>query len=434
MTAIPRFEPLAPRFKTTGAGGVLGDFRLSPLPPRMIAPSLDEALARPARRTRIWELSHHVHCSIVGTCLSTGDLRQLLAKAGIADSGASEHDLHGRGVALASQRDGSAKLLHKALDRKHRTAIARFDKARTIDAVRAEWREAVKQGDIPGAYWAAMTHPATDDALVREIFGEVHMLSHLVGAANRADIRRLAELEAENGKLRDKLSRQQNQLRDGITARDAWIRELNGLLASCIAEDKEAGRADDASERAALEGLVAGLEQRLRAEANRRAAVEERLARATDELAREREQHAVSRRQEGALRHELEAVEAGFHAETTPQESMPSSLAGLSLLYVGGRTDRLGHLRSLSEERGAQLLHHDGGVDDRSGLLAGLVSRADIVMFPVDCVSHEAVLIVKRVCRQMSKPYLPLRSTGISSFVAALGSEAVMRFRASASA
>ena len=99
---------------------------------------------------------------------------------------------------LANLRDGRGKLLHKALDKRHRLVIGRFEKARTIDEVRALWRDAVKQGDIPGAYWAALTHAATNDALIREIFGEVHMLSHLVGAANRADIRRLGELEAEN--------------------------------------------------------------------------------------------------------------------------------------------------------------------------------------------------------------------------------------------
>ena len=102
------------------------------------------------------------------------------------------------------------------------------------------------------------------------------------------------------------------------------------------------------------------------------------------------------------------------------QPTAPSSLAGLSLLYVGGRTDKLGHLRALSERLGGRFLHHDGGVDDRSGLLGGLVSRADVVMFPVDCVSHEAVGTVKRLCRQMSKPFVPLRSTGMASFVAAL--------------
>ena len=407
MTAIPRFDPLS-------------GMRLSPLPPRMIVPQLETTREGRPRRTRIWELSNHLHCSIVGTCLSTGELRQVLSKAGPLADGSSEHDLHRRGVALAGQRDGAAKLLHKGLDRKHRTLIARFDKAGTVDEVRAEWRDAVRRGDIPGGYWAAMTHPAANDALVREIFGEVHMLSHLAGAANRADIRRLAELEAENDRLRAKLVRQQDQLRDGLVSRDARIHELNGLLARRIAEVAAAGQQDDASDRTTLEGLVASLEQRLRSESNRRVAVEERLARLTDELARERDQHAAVRRNEAALREELEAVEADLAPQTAETEAVPSSLAGLSLLYVGGRTDRLGHLRALSEQLGATFLHHDGGVDDRSGLLAGLVSRADIVMFPVDCVSHEAVTIVKRLCRQTAKRYVPLRSSGTSSFVAAL--------------
>ena len=55
-----------------------------------------------------------------------------------------------------------------------------------------------KQGDIPGAYWAALTHPATTQDIVSRIFAGVHMLSHVVGTANRADIRRLRQLEADN--------------------------------------------------------------------------------------------------------------------------------------------------------------------------------------------------------------------------------------------
>jgi hypothetical protein len=417
MTAIPRLDPLAVRDQT-GAG--FRGMRLPSLPMRMIEPQLDPASAGRARRTKIWELSSHLHCSIVGTCLSTAELRHVLAKTSPAADGSSEHDLHRRGVTLAGQRNGAGKLLHKALDRKHRTSIARFDKASTVDEVRGEWRDAVKRGDVPGGYWAAMTHPAASDALVREIFGEVHMLSHLVGAANRADIRRLAELEAENDRLRAKLGRQQDQLRDGITRRDARIRELNDLLARHIGEEASAGQRDDPSERDALKGLVASLEQRLRCESNRRLAVEERLARRTEELARERKQHAEVRRQEAILREELEAIEPDVASGTAEVEAAPFSPAGLSLLYVGGRADRLGHLRSLSEQRGVTFLHHDGGVDDRSGLLAGLVSRADIVMFPVDCVSHEAVTIVKRLCRRTAKHYVPLRSSGTSSYLSAL--------------
>jgi hypothetical protein len=419
MTATLRLDPWTLHLRT-GAGGALSGRPLGSLPPRMIEPALDEQLYRVSRRTKIWELSNHLHCSIVGTCLSTGELRQILSKAGMAADGASDHDLHGQGVLLANLHDGRGKLLHKALDKRHRLVIGRLEKAKTVDEVRALWREAVKQGDIPGAYWAALTHAATNDALIREIFGEVHMLSHLVGAANRADIRRLSALEAENAALREKLIRQQDHLRDGITQRDARIRELGNLLAGRFA-DETAQRADSASDEAALGDLIASLERRLRSETNRRAAVEERLACANDALDREREQRSALERRELALSEELKAFEAGFGPEAEDSSpAAPSSLAGLTLLYVGGRTDKLGHLRASSERLGARFLHHDGGVDDRSGLLGGLVSRADVVMFPVDCVSHEAVGTVKRLCRQMSKPFVPLRSTGMGSFVAAL--------------
>jgi len=290
--------------------------------------------------------------------------------------------------------------------------------------VRTCWRNAVKRGDIPGAYWSALTHPATTEALVRELFGEVHMLSHLVGAANRADIRRLCELEAENSGLREKLQRQQEQLRDGITSRDATIRDLNALLARGMADGpREQSPEDRASERVALTALVGDLGRRFNAEANRRAAVEKRLERLAEELRLERESRGAAEQRENALRQELAAIEASLAPVTATDQvaqSAPRSLDGLSLLYVGGRPNQLSHLRSFGEQLGAEILHHDGGIEDRSGLLAGLVSRADVVMFPVDCVSHDAVLTVKRLCRQAAKPYVPLRSSGLSSFVAAL--------------
>jgi uncharacterized protein DUF2325 len=93
---------------------------------------------------------------------------------------------------------------------------------------------------------------------------------------------------------------------------------------------------------------------------------------------------------------------------------------GLSLLYVGGRPNQIAHLRALAEDRGAALLHHDGGIEHHPDLLAGLTSRADIVLFPVDCVSHDAALTVKRLCRQSAKRFIPLRSAGTTSFLAAL--------------
>src|SRR5262249_21663321 len=154
----------------------------------------------------------------------------------------------GQGVLLAGRRDAAGKLLQKALDRRHKLAISQFAKARTADDVRRLWSDAVQRGDIPGAYWAAMTHPASTDTLVRQGFGEVHMLSHLVGAANRADIRRLAQLESDKAALEAKVARQQEQLRDGIVARDATIRDLRQALATALTDRHDAASPDPASD------------------------------------------------------------------------------------------------------------------------------------------------------------------------------------------
>jgi hypothetical protein len=51
-----------------------------------------------------------------------------------------------------------------------------------------------------------------------------------VGAANRADIRRLRELQQENAALAPKIEHQQRQLHQGFAERDAKICRLNELL------------------------------------------------------------------------------------------------------------------------------------------------------------------------------------------------------------
>jgi len=69
-------------------------------------------------------------------------------------------------------------------------ALRRFAKVETAAELLGLWKQALEHGEIAGPYWALLTHPVTDNRLVQEVFGDVHMLSHLVGAANRADIRR----------------------------------------------------------------------------------------------------------------------------------------------------------------------------------------------------------------------------------------------------
>jgi hypothetical protein len=374
-------------------------------------------------RRKLWEFDSNLHCSIIGTCLTTAELRHALAKLGLKEANtATEHDLHKSGVVLAGKRQDGAKVLQKALDRRHRVAINQFARGKTPIEVRTLWQEAAQRGEIPGAYWAALTHPATNDALVREIFSEVHMLSHLVGAANRADIRRLRQLEAETAELQAKVQRQQRQLRDAIVARDAIIHELTRALEDSLGQTRRVEATETASD-AGWGVLAADLKSQLSRSQTRRERIEQDLAAARSALSLEREVRAAAEQREIELRREVDAIEASLTTAYDSDSSADRDAAGVlnaTLLYVGGRPAQIAHLRALAERLGAIFLHHDGGIEDRGGLLPGLVSCADAVLFPVDCVSHAAMSLVKRLCQQTGKPFVPLRSAGLTPFFAAL--------------
>ena len=380
-----------------------------------------QAPSRP-RRTRIWELGGSLHCSIIGTCLSTAELRHVLVQLKVGGmQTANEHDVHSFGVGLAGKRELGAKLLQKALDRRHERAIKAFAAANDTETLRSLWKEALNKGDIPGAYWAVLTHPQTDDALIKLAFGDVHMLSHLVGAANRADIRRLRELEAENAGLTDELRRARQQIRDGFDSRDQIIRQLNELVAKYDrpVPPQTPVPNNERDDIAAMEDVIRDLSKKLARDSARRESAEARTAALAAALRDKEHKLQVLSKESEALRRELDMVE-GYFSDATATPSDPIDLAGAAILYVGGRANQIPQLRALVEDSGGQFLNHDGGLEQSLGQLPGLVSRADIVLFPADCVSHAAVAAVKRACRQTATPYAPLRSASLACLMAAL--------------
>jgi hypothetical protein len=392
---------------------------ISSLPPALVTRDEPALTNGTPRRTRLWEFNTNLHCSIIGTCLSTAELRHLLKKLGLAPPDSTDHDLHSAAVGLAGRHDKAAKLLNKALDERHRIAIHQFAKVHSEDEVRSLWRDSVKRGEIPGAYWATLTHPVASRATIRDAFGEVHMLSHLVGAANRADIRRLCELEQENAELRARLDKQQTAFREAVITRDATVRELRQALVQQVAS----GSAAPPEHNETLYQLVSDLERRLGAERRRSALLTERLTDAKTTVATERSARLSAESETEALRQELNVIAESMHAYCCDAASRPASgprLDGITLLYVGGRTHHITQLRAIAERQGASFVHHDGGIEHHLNLLAGLASQADLVMFPVDCISHHAAQLAKQLCRQVGKRFIPLRSASATALLAAL--------------
>lgn len=375
-------------------------------------------------RSRLADLDPHLHCSVIGTCLSTAELRKLMARF-LMVGGLSDLEVHHEAVKLASQGGDVVKALHKALDHRHDGVVQRFSRFAQAEALGALWDEALRLGEVPGAYWALLTHRGGTPALRQKAFGEVHMLSHLVGAANRADIRRLVALEHDNADLRDRVERQQLRSQALVDGREQTLAQLRQALAELEGERSAARERDTLPPSTPSDQEpLASILSRVAVQTERR----ERAERVADSAAREAErlrdelEHLAQHAQ--TLGRELLAAETQLReigdGPGAPSRSLAHRLQGQRVFYVGGRPSSTPAIRDLVLRHGGEFQHHDGGLEDRKGLLAAGVGWAQWVVFPVDCIDHDSAGNLKRLCARRDIPFLPLRSASVASFAAAL--------------
>lgn len=381
-----------------------------------------------SRRLRIWELEN-MQCPVIGTCFSLAELRKFAGKLKLQATGTdSDYELHAFFVGVCQENNHTAKFIQKRLDAKFSGALRRYSKFKNDDALRAAWRADQDRGDIPGPFWAVVTHPATSEELRSLIFAEVHMLSHLVGASNRADIRRLADLEKENERLQLSMQRTKDVFADRLRAlraeRDELAHEVRRTAAELTRERSSRQRGEAASE------TGHHLAHELEVEALRRelSTAQQATAQLQQELAAQVRRNELLQASERELASEKDVLEAELSrllaAKACPhagKDDCPGpTLCGLRILYVGGRPGLLPQYRALVESYGGELLHHDGGMEESSNRLESRLVQADLVVCPVDCVSHEASLAVKAFCKRMMKPCCMMRTSGVSSLAKTL--------------
>lgn len=168
-----------------------------------------------------------------------------------------------------------------------------------------------------------------------------------------------------------------------------------------------------------MKDTIAELNDRLSREAARRGRLEQRLSgfEGSDAARRRAESERDAIRQElDAIERQVAALLDGDNRDVAPEVD----LGGATILYVGGRANQLPRFKTLVERAGGALIHHDGGIEDAAALLPGLVGRADVTLFPVDCISHNAMAQAKRVCQQLNKPFVPLRTSSLACLLSVL--------------
>lgn len=374
-----------------------------------------------AARVRLHQLDPHLHCSVIGNCLGTAELRRLMGRQ-VDVKGVSDLDVHHMAVSMAAQGGEVSKALHKALDQRHAGPVRVFAAARDEAALENAWHQAWAQGEIPGAYWALLSHKAVTPALRQLAFGEVHMLSHLMGSANRHELKRFVTMEKNHAALEERLEREQQRRGELLAERDRMAEQLRqqGLDFERRLAELRVGVREEREPAAQLAAQVAmQVERRERAER-----VAEDALRQVERL---REQLALVQQHGRAQAEELSAAEAELQRLSAGVADVEADgaglLAGRKLLYVGGRPSSTPAIRDFVESREGEFLHHDGGLESRKGLLATQLPRVDLVVFPVDCIDHDSALNLKRLCERHGVPFLALRSASLGSFAAMIRRE-----------
>lgn len=363
------------------------------------------------RRRRLWQIEGGLQCSIIGTCLSHEDLIRIARKCGIRiETGATPYDLHGHMVQEALKPGPIARAIQKLLDKRYAVIIQKVDACRS-EAERAElWQGEYAAGRIPGAYWAFITHNEIGGALLKRIFGEVHMLSHVLGRVTHRSAMRASELEARLDHLESRLTRLSRKNQTLAMQRDKALADLAiALRPDRAVQPARAGAARIPGERHDVQLRLERKERALIAARERARSAEAEVKRLTEQLAR---LAVLSEARERAAAAPCPGAEACA-------EAVRSDISR-RVLYVGGRTGMIERLRRVAERAGADFIHHDGGEEQAVARIDGLIEACDAVFCPIDCVSHTACLRAKALCRKLRKPFVPLRSSGAASFERAL--------------
>lgn len=391
----------------------------------------------PKRRSKLWELEPRFHCSVVGTCLTLDELRRLARKLKIRGSdGISDYELHTTFVGIAGHSTPSGRLLHKRLDRKFAAEIRRYSRAATAAELDRFWRDSLKSGEVAGAYWALITHPQVSDELLFRSFGKVHMLSHLSGASVRIDMQQLQKLRRKLPVLENELAAERRAQLRRLNEKERVIDELRREIRDRQQLEKALNDANRRIQQLERDSQTIRLREQMEAYAAKLVAERARAERAEANVSQWKQtalEHGDNYCQMEQRLHQLQdehrAMETALaeflspecgNCENSDACSRRQDLSERCILYVGGRAGQCHHFRALVEKRNGRFLHHDGGKEESRLRLGSILPQADVVICPLDCVSHDAMHKVRRHCQQHAKPLVFIPRASLSAFTRCL--------------
>ncbi len=391
------------------------------------------------KQKSIWEVPYTQHCSIVGTCLSLGEARLIGKKINVSCPDKEDLDatIHSVLVQECATKNWTSKLINKTLNKKFDNSVGIFKACKDSKELLALWRDAFAVGNIPGPYWAVLSHPCLSHDAGVKVYSDVHMLSHLVGSSNQANIVRITELEIELANALDKIKKlivsNNIKVKSKMDLLEALEKKLNALtqinwdlesqlmrFSQTIEVDSDIAFSNGAllcGENWPQESSANALETKKAEKMVQKMTT--KVEQVTIENLRLRSEADEKDSEIDLLNTEMSSIE--LMLENIQARGLAGSkscdLAGKCVLYIGGRRGAMCRMCDIVKKMNGNLVYHDGGKEDSLASLFGAVSSADAVLFPTNCVSHSSALEAKKLCKRMAKPYLPIRSSGLGSLI-----------------
>ena len=382
-----------------------------------------------SRRAKLWQIDAKHYCSLLGICLGLDELRQLSDKLGIsAAESLTDYQLHHRFLQIAGAGDKYSRRLHRHVETKFSVSVRAFVSVRGVADLKRVWEERATE-DLAGAYWAVLTHPSLTPELANEALERVHMFSHTAAAQirrvqinlqhQRERVRELEERVEHERAARTRLIKRYRALRERLT------RLMHFRVEKLTAQHSNSSRPK--APRDYRSEAILRLETKL-ARAEQEAVLWRRLyrRRMEDSLTdnslskRDRVRVTVTNDPEPVMERAISPIAREGELLPHDGDDVSIDLQGRRIICVGGHGHVIPQLRALTEGFNGRFYHHDGGIEDRRGILDDSISVGDVVVVALERVSHDATRRLKRRCRQVGTQIVWMRRASADAFEKAL--------------
>lgn len=365
----------------------------------------------------VWEIPVSYQCPVIGTCLTAAEHRKVVKKAGIRVKGLKDYEVHSIIMSHLSDDNKVSRRVESFLRHKFRGEFAdmqEWDEPR----IEAEWKQRYVTGDIAGLLFLIALRRDISMSFLRHVFGEVHMLSHAI-------IEKVSNANSEIATLRENLAVTTRELDESKRLVRRLMRENKRMLKELDAKRDNNNAAAETEPKTVVQPDCSRFDSEKRELEKKNSQLLWRISKLeseNDDLSKQVRDHEALNVH---LRGDIEELISHFTSfenldpGSVSKEGKPDLLSQ-RILVVGGMT-KIRHLyQHLVESSGGYFDYHDGYMKNGNNNLDAKVNRADLILCPVNCNSHNACLKVKKLCCKYNKTLKILSNASVSAISTAL--------------